>query len=251
VGRRLVAYYGTPLGLGLGVLGRNDFTTTLTLLNEQAQVYRDLDPEVQTIPVFHMVTTIADDFAGLDGNYNHRVSHDIIRLWIDGAEVAGGWVVLDVQPGRADLDEEIDLIEALLLEPTVHLAVDPEFIVSAEEVPGEDLGRIGGPQVNQVQARMDQIGRAIGRRKILVIHQFDDRMLEQKEAILHYPFVELVWDADGFGTPGSKIRDYNQYKVETGFEYGGFKLFYEYDEPLMTPEEVLALEPPPTLVIYQ
>jgi hypothetical protein len=232
-------------------LGRNDLTATLTLLNEQAQVYRDLDPDVQTIPVFHMVTTIADDFAGPDGNYNHRVPHEIIRRWIDGVEAAGGLAVLDVQAGLADLDEEIDLIEAFLLEPTVHLAVDPEFIVSAEEVPGEDLGRITGPQVNRVQARMDQIGRAIGPRKILIIHQFDDRMLEQKEAILDYPFVELVWDADGFGTPGSKVRDYNQYRVEAGFEYGGFKLFYEYDEPLMTEEDVLALEPPPTLVIYQ
>jgi hypothetical protein len=250
-GRRLVAYYGTPLGPGLGILGRNGLTTTLSLLKEQVQVYRDLDPDVQTIPIFHMVTTIADDFAGPDGDYNHRVPHEIIRRWIDGVEAAGGWAVLDVQPGRADLEEEIGQIEAFLLEPTVHLAVDPEFIVSAEEVPGEDLGRITGPQVNRVQARVDQIGRAVGQRKILIIHQFDDRMIEQKDAILDYPFVELVWDADGFGTPGSKIRDYDQYRVEAGFEYGGFKLFYDYDDPLMTAEEVLGLEPPPSLVIYQ
>jgi hypothetical protein len=251
VGRRLIAYYGTPLGPGLGILGRNGLTTTLSLLKEQVQVYRDLDPDVQTIPVFHMVTTIADDFAGPDGDYNHRVPHDILRRWIDGIGAAGGWAVLDVQPGRADLNEEIELIEEFLLEPTVHLAVDPEFIVSAEEVPGEDLGRITGPQVNRVQAQVDQIGRAIGQRKMLIIHQFDDRMIEQKDVILDYPFVELVWDADGFGTPGSKIADYNQYRMEAGFEYGGFKLFYEYDDPLMTEEEVLGLEPPPTLVIYQ
>lgn len=250
-GRRLIAYYGTPLGPGLGVLGRDGLTTTLKLLEEQAKVYRDLDPHVETVPVFHMVTTIADDFAGPDGNFNHRVPHEIIRPWIDGAEAAGGWAVLDIQPGRAELDEEIDLIENLLMEPNVHLAVDPEFIVSAEEVPGEDLGRITGSQVNRVQALVERIGRASGRRKILVIHQFDDRMIEQKDVILDYPFVELVWDADGFGPPGSKIGDYQQYRVETGFEHGGFKLFYNYDDPLMTPEEVLGLEPPPALVIYQ
>jgi hypothetical protein len=251
MGHRLVAYYGTPLGPGLGVLGRDGLTTTLKLLQEQARVYRDLDPDVETVPVFHMVTTIADDFAGSDGNFNHRVPHETIRPWIDGAEAAGGWAVLDIQPGRAELDEEVDLIENLLMEPNVHLAVDPEFIVSAEEVPGEDLGRITGSQVNRVQAQVERIGRASGRRKILVIHQFDDRMIEQKDVILDYPFVELVWDADGFGTPGSKISDYEQYRVEAGFEHGGFKLFYNYDEPLMTPEEVLGLEPPPALVIYQ
>jgi len=251
VGRRLIAYYGTPLGPGLGVLGRDGLTKTLELLEEQTQVYRNLDPDVETVPVFHMVTTIADDFAGPDGNYNHRVSHEIIRRWTDGAERAGVWSVLDIQPGRAELDEEIDLIEGLLMEPNVHVAVDPEFIVSAEEVPGEDLGRITGPQVNQVQAQIERIGRASGRRKMLVIHQFDDRMIEQKDVILDYPFVELVWDADGFGTPGSKISDYEQYRGEAGFEHGGFKLFYNYDDPLMTPEEVLELDPRPVLVIYQ
>jgi hypothetical protein len=166
-------------------------------------------------------------------------------------EAAGGWSVLDVQPGRADLEAEWGVVEPLLLERTVHLAVDPEFIVSDVEVPGEDLGRITGPQVNHVQAWLDRIGRTIGHRKMLIVHQFDDRMIQQKAMILDYPFVELVWDADGFGGPGAKIGDYNQYRQEAGFEHGGFKLFYHEDQPLMTPEQVLMLEPPPSVVIYQ
>jgi len=67
----------------------------------------------------------------------------------------------------------------------------------------------------------------------------------------YHPFVDLVWDADGFGGPWAKTEDYYQYSEEPGFEYGGFKPFYDYDEPLMTPEQVLALEPPPSVVIYQ
>jgi len=250
-GRRLIAYYGTPLGPGLGILGRNDVTVTLELLTEQTQVYRELDPDVETIPAFHMVTTIADAYAGDDEDYNHRVPHETIRHWIDGIGAAEGWSVLDVQPGHADLDTELDLIEPLLWESNVHLALDPEFIVGEEEVPGDHLGRITGPQINRVQARLDRIGRATGQRKMLVVHQFDDRMIEQKDEILDYPLVDLVWDADGFGGLWSKTEDYNQYKEEPGFEYGGLKIFYDYDEPVMTPEQVLALEPPPVLVIYQ
>jgi hypothetical protein len=235
----------------LGVLGRNDIATTLELLNEQAQVYRDLDPGVETVPVFHMVTTIADSYPGDDGDYNHRVAPDLIRRWIEGAKEAGGWSILDLQPGRADLATEWAVVEPLLLEPTVHLAVDPEFIVGDGEVPGDNLGRITGPQVNQIQAWLDRVARITGHRKILVVHQFNDRMIQQKGAILDYPFVELVWDADGFGSPWAKIEDYQQYRYEAGFEHGGFKLFYNEDEPLMTPEQVLALEPPPRVVIYQ
>jgi hypothetical protein len=76
-------------------------------------------------------------------------------------------------------------------------------------------------------------------------------MFSDKEVIEDYPWVELVWDADGFGSPGSKIADFEQYAGEPGFEHGGFKLFYNYDAPLMTPRQVLRLEPFPVFVVYQ
>ena len=250
-GRRLVAYYGTPSGRGLGILGRHGITETLELLNEQAQIYESLDPTVDTIPAFHMVTTIADAYPGPDGNYNHRVRTETIQPWIDGMRAEGGWSILDVQPGQGDLRDELNPIAPFLRQPDVHLAVDPEFIVGEDQVPGQDLGRITGTQINWLQARMDDIARSVGHRKLLIVHQFDDRMISGKELILDYPLVELVWDADGFGSPDPKIRDYNQYKGETGFEYGGLKIFYEYDEPIILPEEVLSLDPPPRLVIYQ
>jgi hypothetical protein len=37
----------------------------------------------------------------------------------------------------------------------------------------------------------------------------------------------------------------------TPIEYNGIKLFYDQDKPLMTPAEVLALDPTPDLIIYQ
>jgi hypothetical protein len=88
-------------------------------------------------------------------------------------------------------------------------------------------------------------------RKALVIHQFDNRMFTGKDVIKDYPYVELVWDADGFGGSGAKVGDYEQYAAEPGFEHGGFKLFYNYDTPLMTPVQVLSLEPFPVFVVYQ
>ena len=63
--------------------------------------------------------------------------------------------------------------------------------------------------------------------------------------------MELVIDADGFGSPGVKIVDYVQYAAEPGFEYGGFKLFYDWDSPVMTPADVMNLSPQPSVIIYQ
>jgi hypothetical protein len=248
----LIAYYGTPVGPGLGILGRNNLTDTMGLLREQMAAYESLAPDITHVPVLHMVTTIADAYPGEDGDYNHRVSHDLLRVWIDGGRAAGAWSVLDIQPAHAALDTELDLIEPFLWEPGVFVAVDPEFFMAASGgIPGDQLGQIAGPEINRIQARLERIARQAGRRQVLIIHQFDERMLVQKDLILDYPMVEVVWDADGFGSPGSKTGDYRQYSGEPGFEYGGFKIFYDYDTPVMTPEEVLTLDPPPSLVIYQ
>jgi len=249
-GRRIIAYYGTS-GPGLGILGRHDIPTTLQLLEEQMQPYRELDPCVELVPAFHIVTTVADASPGEDGDYNHRIPHESVQVWIDSITAVGGIAVLDVQAGRGDVMTELSLIEPLLRLPSVHLAIDPEFIVGEEEVPGSHLGRISGEEINEAQAWLNAIAEQVGEPKILVIHQFNDRMMENKDVIQDYPLVNLVWDADGFGGPGAKIGDYNQYRHEPGFEYGGIKLFYVYDAPVMTPAQVMGIEPPPAYIVYQ
>ena len=247
----MVAFYGVPIGRGLGILGANEIQTTLTLLREQAEAYRQMDPCVEIVPVFHTVVTIADAYPGGDGDYNHHLTAETLRWWLDAAAAEGVWVVLDIQPGRSPLTTELGFVEPYLYEPNVHLAVDPEFIVGEEGIPGTNLGQIDGETINAVQAWLNGIAESAGQPKILVIHQFNDRMVVNKEAIQDYPLVNLVWDADGYGGPGAKRGDYNQYRAEPGFEYGGFKLFYDLDTPLMTPAQVLAMDPPPAFIVYQ
>jgi hypothetical protein len=250
-GKRLVAYYGVPTGPGLGILGAYDVQTMLGLLRAQASAYQQLDPCVQVIPVFHTVVTIADAYPGEDGDYNHRLTPETLRWWLDTAAAEGVWVVLDIQPGHSPPGTELSIFEPYLLEPNVHLAVDPEFMMGEGEIPGTDLGRIDGETVNEAQAWLNGVAERAGQHKILIIHQFENRMMENKDVIQDYPLVDLVWDADGFGGPGAKIGDYNQYRTEPGFEYGGIKLFYDYDTPVMTPDQVMALAPPPAYIVYQ
>ena len=250
-GRRLIAFYGVPIGRGLGILGANEVQTTLALLRQQAEAYRQVDPCVEIVPVFHTVVTIADASPGEDGNYNHHLSTETLRWWLDTAAAEGALVVLDIQPGRSPVETELSFVEPYLHEPHVHLAIDPEFMVGEDGIPGTDLGIIAGEEINAVQAWLNGIAESTGQHKILIFHQFNDRMVVNKEAIQDYPLVDLVWDADGYGSPGAKIGDYNQYRGEPGFEYGGFKLFYDLDTPLMTPAQVLAMDPPPAFVVYQ
>lgn len=247
---RLVAYYGSPTGPGLGILGQPPREEMLASLRETAAVYQALVPDRQVLPTYHMIVTVANRSPPY---YFSRIDLELIEEWVASARATNTAVILDIQPGRGNVMSEFERVRHLLHEPHVHLAIDPEFTMAADEVPAQDLGQLHARQVNELQAVLNEIGREVGINRVLILHQFANIMLPDKELIEPYPFVELVIDGDGVGSPAAKIRNYNQYAQEPAFEYGGFKLFpRDGDYPLMTPEEVMTvLLPPPVVIIYQ
>jgi hypothetical protein len=76
-------------------------------------------------------------------------------------------------------------------------------------------------------------------------------MLPDRSKITIQPRVEVVFHADGFGTPAAKIRVYHQLRFP-GRPFGtGFKLFLRQDSRVMTAREVMALRPRPDIITYQ
>ena len=251
---RLVSYYGVPNTAVLGILGAQPREQTIVALRELAGQYQALSSDGRRVmPTFHLITTIADAIPGPYSAYSHQLSEGVVADWVKAAEAAEMAIVLDVQPGWADLDGELERLWPYLAQPHVHLAVDPEFVMTISGgVPGNKLGQMSAAQINAIQARLNAIGEKIGLHRVLIIHQFEDSMVLNKWELIDYPYVELVIDADGFGDPASKSRDYEQYAQESGFEYGGFKLFYNgWDVPLMSAADVMGLKPLPAVIIYQ
>jgi hypothetical protein len=124
--------------------------------------------------------------------------------------------------------------------------------MNAWQVPGADIGQLYAGQINEIQARLNAIGAEIGLNRVLILHQFRPSMLPDKALIEDYPYVEIVIDGDGVGPAGVKILNYTTYASEPAFEFGGFKLFpTDGDYPILSPAEVMDLEPQPVLIIYQ
>lgn len=246
---RLITYYGSPMGVGLGILGNQPRYQTLNLLRGTVADYEPLSDR-PILPTYHMVSTVANSSPP---QYRHHVPLDVLNDWVAAGRESGVAIILDIQPGRVDVMAEYYRIRYLLYEPHVHLAIDPEFVMNETQVPLQHVGQLYASQINAIQADMHNIGYEIGLNRVLILHQFKDSMLPDKENIQAYSFVELVIDGDGVGPAGPKIANYNQYATEPGFEYGGFKLFpRDGDNPLMTPYQVMnALYPPPAIIIYQ
>lgn len=249
---RILSYYGFPGNELMGILGEYDKDTLLAKLQDQATAYDQADPSHPVMPAFEVIASVAQADAGSDGLYLSHTDPNILDEYADYTAQHGIQLFLDVQFGRDTIQREIDAVRPWLQRPNVHLALDPEFHVGPGEQPGQDLGSIDASWITYAQQQLAQISQENKLPpKILIVHQFRISMIQNRDQLKPVPGVQLVLNADGFGDPGLKVQVYNQLADVSAVQYSGIKLFYKQDDPLMTPEQVLALQPVPDVVIYQ
>lgn len=244
---QIVSFYGNPYTEHMGILGKHEPTELVRLLNEQVDAYDAANGFRGVQGALHIVSTTAQPNPGADGLYVLHVDDETLDEWVDIACEHGLLLFLDIQIGRNTLEAELSRLRPFLSHPHVHLALDPEFAMDEGEVPGEVIGEFDADEINQAQQFLQQLLEDEGLPdKVLVVHQFTDEMIQRREDIAQFHDVRVIVDMDGFGDPATKMKKYKWYGEPA--EYGGIKLFLEQDTPVMTPDEVLKLNP--TLVIF-
>jgi hypothetical protein len=251
-GHRVVAYYGNPQSRGMGILGALRPDTMMNRLERQAAAYQRADTATPVIAALELVATVAHPDPGPRALYRGRMPDAVIDRVARWAESRHMLLILDVQPGRARVADEVRALLPWLRRPNVHLALDPEFDVPAGKVPGKQIGTMDAAEVNAAVRILADLVRAEGLPpKLLVVHRFTRAMLTHADRIAPEEGVQVVIDMDGFGPPRLKRSSYAAWVAREPVQFTGFKLFYRYDRPLMTPAEVLKVDPVPHLVIYQ
>jgi hypothetical protein len=246
----LVTWYGNPRSARMGVLGEQSGDTRAAALRTQADAYAALTSK-RVLMAYHLVAVIAQCTPGADGLWRRRETPEMIRALIDEARAHGFRVVLDIQPGRSAVADEVAALEPFLAEPDVDLALDPEYGMAAYEVPGRQIGRLHADDVNATLDRLEAI--IVAKRlppKILIVHQFRLDMLPDKSRIRKSTMVDLVLNMDGFGSQSLKVSSY-QAVMRQPLPFAGLKLFYRQDSRLFTPAQVMSLQPAPSVVVYQ
>ncbi len=249
--KRVVAFYGAPQDDELGVLGIGSPERAAARLKRVARAYATRARPV--LPAFELISTIANAHPGDDGMYRTHQSHETIERYLLAARKAKALLLLDVQPGRGDFLSEAQRLERWLLQPDVGLALDPEWHVGDNEVPGQTIGSVTADQVNEVASYVSNLTiKHDLPQKLFVVHQFTDGMIQGKERLVRQPGLAMTMNVDGFGYPGDKIPKYKQFTATNTPGYrNGFKLFFKEDSDLMNHDQVLALRPAPDLVVYE
>jgi len=251
---QVVTYYGNPYSPTMGILGEfEDKQVLLQRLRDQAAKYQALNTEKTVIPALHLIYAVAQASPGADGTYLIHMPDEMVEELIELTRANNMLFFIDIQNGKSNPVEEVRRILPWLANEHVHLAMDPEFTLGPNENPRDDIGSLGGATINQIQDLLQQV--ALENRisnKIFVIHQFRPDMLPDKQTIAtDRDRVDIVINMDGWGPPPGKLSKYEVHIKNEPVEYAGVKLFYRWDEPLLTEAEIQALVPRPNYIQYQ
>ncbi|MSP13587.1 MAG: hypothetical protein EXR62_11595 [Chloroflexi bacterium] len=250
-------FYGRPSIPEMGVLGEFEPQDLIGPLKVVANAYDLRNGNTRVRPGMHLIYAMALSSRGPNGNHLAYLEDETVENYINLTAAEQMVLILDIQIGTSSVDAELTRVLPYLRYPNVHLAIDPEFAGQ----PGEFIGSSSAKEINRAQALISQYlsAHSIPQRKVLIVHQFLEDMLPDKHAIDNYPRVELVINADGYGGPIPKITKYNDFVSSAAAEFAGLKLFYRWDEPLLSMDQVLGLAPygdtrierRPDIIIYQ
>ena len=254
--KRILCYYGHPGSTRMGVLGEYPKDQMLAKLDAEVKKWNAADPEHPVQPCLHLVAVVAQSEPGRSGKYRTISSDSLVNRVYSWAKERNGIFFVDIQVGHDDIRNILPRFEWILKNPDVHLAIDPEFMLTPSHKPGAKIGTMPAADINYASAELARIVREHNLPpKVFVVHRFTRNMVTGTRDILLRPEVQIVMDMDGWGAPWLKRDSYRDYIVREPVQFTGFKLFYHNDtkkgDPLMQPADLLKLHPKPLYIQYQ
>ncbi|WP_257202366.1 cell wall-binding repeat-containing protein [Corynebacterium cystitidis] len=253
-GRRMIALYGHPSGGALGLMGEQPPAEAVQRLEPIIAEYQQFEQQ-PVIPAFEIIVTVASEYAGEDGDYSNEGAPEDFIGYIDAITEAGGYAVLDLQPGRATFIDQAKRYEELLKRPNVGLAIDPEWRIGPEELPMQRIGNTTAAEINEVSQWLADLTRENNLpQKAFVVHQFQHQMVRDRDQVdTSHPELAFVLHADGHGTPELKFETWNALREGLSDEwFMAWKNFIDEDTPTFTPQQTYeTVNPRPWFVSYQ
>ena len=255
--KRIVAYYGNPLSKKMGALGEFPKDEMLRRLKGEVARWQAADPGTPVQPALHLIAVVAQAAPGKAGKYRMIMPDKVINQVHGWAKEAGAVMFIDIQTGHDDIRSVLPRFEWILKNPDVHLGIDPEFnLIKSGKKPGTKIGTYDAADINYASGYLKELVKKYNLPpKVFTVHRFTRNGVTNSKNIVLRPEVQIVMHMDGWGAPWLKRDSYKDYVVAEPVQYTGFKLFYHNDtkkgDPLMTPQELLKLNPKPLYIQYQ
>jgi hypothetical protein len=205
----------------------------------------------------HLIAVVAQGEPGKAGKYRMVMPDATINQVYGWAREAHAILFIDIQTGHDNIRTILPRFEWLLKNPDVHLGIDPEFnLIKSGKIPGTKIGTYDAADINYASGFLTDLVKKYNLPpKVFIVHRFTRNGVTNARKIAVHPEVQMVMNMDGWGAPWLKRDSYKSYVVAEPVQYTGFKLFYHNDtkkgDPLLTPKDVLRLNPQPLYIQYQ
>lgn len=250
----ILAYYGHPKSKIMGIVGRHSKEELARKLKAKAEVFKKISGEKGVIPALYLIYATCQPKGEI-----LRMKQEMVESYIKFSLDNGFLVYLDHQIGKHKPETAFKELLPFLKYPNVHLAIDVEW---RTDKPMKKIGYITAFELNKLQEMMRDYmtEHQIPGKRQLVFHQFKPQMVVNIESVkASYDPVILIHATSGWGPPSLKRSTHAKNAKVNNIPNKAFKLWYyfsdkkgvHYDQPLMSPGEVLALVPQPSLIIYQ
>lgn len=250
----IVAYYGRPRSIRMGILGRHSREELVTRIRSTASNYICTNNKRATVSAaFYIVYGMCTP-----GGEISLLDKKTVETYIAFAQSNNMLVFLDHQIGKYSVHSAMRALLPFLMYSNVHLGLDPEW---RTDKPMEEIGIVSAAEINEAQSNMQAyiLTNRLPGKRMLVIPQFHEKMLVYRRSIrANYDPVVIVHSTSGIGAPAAKRAVHMFNSLATNMPNKAFKLWYPsektniaYDKPIMKPEEVMSLRPEPMLIIYQ
>ncbi len=266
---RIVAAYGITGGVNFNgpASTLDSLAAFLPQLQQLGQQYATLDPTHPTQLAIDLVVNViqpCSDYPQWCSSFDDDAT---LQAYADFCQQHNLLLFFDLQLGTEPVSDAVmnHLLPFLQKYPFTELALDTEFHFPNSAVGHADaaaypayLGWMDASEINWAVTELAQIVQQQHLpRKVLVVHQWDQSVIHNKDQIQRNPDVSIVLQSDGWGYVETKLGDYQVFVQQHLLDYGGYKLFFpydgdgQYDRPLQTPQEVMQLFPQPLFISYQ
>jgi hypothetical protein len=255
--KRIIAYYGNPLSKKMGALGEFPKDEMVKRLKAEVLKWEQADPSTPVQPALHLIAVVAQGAPGKTAKYRMIMPDAVVNQVYGWAKESGALLFIDIQTGHDDIRSILPQFEWILKNPDVHLGIDPEFnLISSKAKPGKKIGTYDATDINYASNYLKELVQKYKLPpKVFTIHRFTRNGVTNTDKIILRREVQLVMHMDGWGAPWLKRDSYKDYIVSEPVQFTGFKLFYHNDtkkgDPLMSPQDILRLNPKPIYIQYQ
>jgi hypothetical protein len=272
---RIVAAYGIVGGTDFnGPASTLDMLTNfLPQLQQLGNQYAALDPTHPVKLAIDLVVNGIQPCSAYPQYCSSWTDDNTMQTYIDFCKQHNLLLFFDLQLGTEPVKDAVmnHVVTYLDKYPFVELALDTEFHFPNTPQGYADaagypccLGWMDASEVNWALGELAQISLQYRLpRKVLLVHQWNPAVLPDKDKIQAIPNVSLVLQSDGFGAYDNKLGDYYVFVQQDLLEYGGYKLFYDYNgstaydfdangnAQVQSPQDVMQIFPQPLFISYQ